>query len=208
MIELHRHTLGEAWLAAMREVYCSGHDLDGRSRELLNLCVSYARGDLQDLVLARFGSRQQIEEMRKVFFSVEENQFGHSYHDGFRGPNGKNDLSDVVSLLRQDPFTKRAVATLNASCCGKVPCINVMHFLIRESSLYVTYFSRGQDMYQKFYADGVCIFDIALHAAKQLGVAVASVTGMISSAHVYLKDLPDIRVLLTEAQALQLQETI
>jgi thymidylate synthase len=203
MKEICYPTLGETWLAALREVERAGESVGGETRELLHLGVSFQRAAFdEDPLLARFGSAEQVEQMRKVFFSDEPNRFGHSYRDRLRGPEGRSDLSDVVALLRRDAFSKRAVVTLAVPGDGTVPCINAVQFLCRRDGLAATYFSRGQDMFHKFYADGVCLFEMARHVAAGLETPLRSVTGFIASAHVYTKDLADIHALLARVDAL------
>ncbi len=65
-----------------------------------------------------------------------------------------------------------------------------------------TYFARGQDVFSKFYADGVCIFEMARRVACAVGVPVDRVTGVISSAHVYLADLAAAGDVLAGADAM------
>jgi thymidylate synthase len=138
--------------------------------------------------------------MRKVFFSTAPNQFGHSYADKIRGPQGRGDLSDVVELLAREPSSKRAAIALVGSGDGQVPCINAVHFLRREEGLFVSYFSRGQDVFRKFYADGVCLCEMGERVAGALGIPMVQVAGLISSAHIYLADLPEAQGMLAEME--------
>lgn len=202
MKEIRYPTLGETWLAALREVLTAGELVGSETRELLHLAVSFQRGTFDDdPLLARFASAEHVEHMRKVFFSDEPNRFGHSYRDRLRGPDGRSDLSDVVALLRRDPCSKRAVVTLTVPGDGTVPCINAVQFLRRDDALLATYFSRGQDMFHKFYADGVCLFEMARRVAADLEIPLLSVTGFVASAHIYLKDSADIHALLARIDA-------
>jgi thymidylate synthase len=232
MLEVRYPNLGETWLAILREVYRSGRTVGDETRELLLVCAEFEKGDFDgDPLLARFASRQHVEQMRKVFFSSEPNAFGHSYADRLYGPQGRNDLSDVIDLLTRQPWSKRAVVSLVGAGDGRVPCINAIQFLRREGTsvafgsakerdfrgakgdnaavvdspvLKVVYFARGQDIFRKFYADGVCIYEMAQRVAAGLGIPLAGVSGVIGSAHVYLDDLPEIQELLGAAEAFQL----
>jgi thymidylate synthase len=202
MSEICFPSLGETWLAVLRDVFQNGEIVGGEIRELLRVSVSFERGEFRkDPLLVRFGSLQFVEEMRKVFFSNEPNQFGHSYRDQLRGPRGRNDFSDVIELLRRDPWSKRAVVTLTGDGDGQAPCINVIHFMRRGEGLVAAYFSRAQDVFQKFYADGVCLYEMADHVASSLGVPLLSISGIISSAHIYLKDSAKIKALLDSAES-------
>jgi thymidylate synthase len=203
MKEIRYSTLGETWLAAVSKVLRDGQAVDGESLEVLNLLATFERGEfLSDPILVRFASEQSAREMHKVFFTTEPNQFGHSYRDRLRGPRGRDDLGDVIELLAAEPRSKRALVSLDGSGDGRVPCINAIHFLHRGHGLVVTYFARGQDLFRKYYADGACIFEMGVRVARALEVPLLSVSGLISSAHVYLKDLEDIRAVLADAESL------
>jgi len=201
MNEIRYPSLGETWLAVLREVYRSGRTVGAETRELLGVVAAFEQGDIQEPLLLRFANRQDIEEMRKVYFSAAPNQFGHSYADKVRGPLGRRDLSDVAELLAREPWSKRAVVTLGGCGDGRVPCINVVQFLRRDGGLLAAYFARGQDIFRKFPADALCIYEMAQRVAARLDIPVILVSGFISSAHIYLADLPAIRTLLTEAEA-------
>jgi hypothetical protein len=202
MSEIRTTDLGQTWLALLRAVCRDGQGVGGETRELCNVCVAFERAGSGDGRLARFVAGQPVEEMRKVFFAAGPNQFAHSYADKLRGPAGRNDLSDVIELLSREPLSKRAAVMLVGSGDGKVPCINVIHFLRRGDGLLVHYFARGQDVFRKFYADGTCVYEMGQRVAGALGVGVTQVAGMISSAHVYLADVPEIQAMLAEVDAL------
>ncbi len=105
-----------------------------------------------------------------------------------RGPGGRNDFQDVISLLKTERDSKRAVVTFCGEGNGKVPCINVVQFLIRDGVIRTIYFARGQDAYKKFYADALCIASMARKVAEGLGLAAETVSGFIGSSHIYHKD--------------------
>jgi thymidylate synthase len=198
MYDIRSHTLGQAWLAALRETCLSGEAVADETLEVRDVRVAFEQASAADPLLVRFAESAHIDEMRKVFFSAEANRFGHSYLHGMRGPEGRNDLLDVIALLRREPLTKRGVLTLVGDA-NKVPCVNVVHFLLRGGRLTTTYFARGQDIYKKFYADALCIHDMLARVAGAIGVPPGGVAGFISSAHVYTADLPRARRLLEEA---------
>jgi thymidylate synthase len=189
-------------------VYRSGQTVGDETRELRGLGVAFVHGQFEaDPLLVRFASAESVAEMRKVFFSTGPNRFGHSYRDKLRGPQGRGDFSDVVELLRREPASKRAVVSLAGPGDGTVPCINVIQFMVRDGGLSATYFARGQDMFRKFYADAVCIYEMAQRVAGGLELPVSLVSGLISSAHIYLRDLAEIRTLLLEVRDLRNRET-
>ena len=166
--------------------------------ELLGAGLTFPAARGGDPLLERFGDAEMISEMRKVFFDDGANSLGHSYADLMRGPGGRSDLEDVIVLLRDEPWSKRAVVMLCGPPNGKVPCINVVQFLLRED-LQTIYFARGQDAFRKFYADALCVGEMARRVAAGLSVAPGTITGFIGSSHIYHRDRPAIDRLLEQA---------
>ena len=189
-------SLGQTWIRLLAHVLTKGTPMSDEGRECLGVEVSFGAKELKDPILERFGDPQMISNMEKVFFSDAPTALGHSYASLMRGPGGRNDLQDVISLLQIEPWSKRATLTLSGSANGKVPCINVVQFLVRDHALQTFYFARGQDIFRKFYADGFCIGSMARTVARGLGVAPGVIRGYIGSGHIYHADMTAIHQVL------------
>jgi thymidylate synthase len=160
--------------------------------EWLGVRVTFPSATDGDEIIRQFGDGRMLASMEKVFFEDGANALGHSYAKLMRGPHGRHDLEDVISLLRAEPASKRAVVTICGQGDGKVPCINVIQFLIRDGALKTIYFARGQDAFKKFYADALCLAKMACRVAKALDLPGDTVSGFIGSSHVYHEDRPAI----------------
>jgi thymidylate synthase len=169
--------------------------------ELLGIQVHFHPNAGPDEILDRFADQQMIAEMRKVFFREDPNSLGHSYAKLIRGPEGRHDLQDIIAFLQREPLTKRALLTLSGQPGGKVPCINAVQFLVRDSAVQTIYFARGQDAFRKFYADALCLASMAGTVAAALRLSAGTIRGFIGSSHVYHHDMPAIRHLLVAAKA-------
>ena len=84
---------------------------------------------------------------------------------------------------------------------GKVPCVNVLQFLVRAGGLRTLYFARGQDAFKKFYADALCLAKMARRVAEGLSLPAGLVEGFIGSSHVYHADRPAIEDFLARGKA-------
>jgi thymidylate synthase len=168
--------------------------------EMLGANVSFLASTGPDEILDRFADHQMIAEMKKVFFKEDPSALGHSYAKLIRGPDGRQDLQDVISLLQREPSTKRALVTLSGHPGGKVPCINAVQFLVRDHAVQTMYFARGQDAFRKFYADALCLATMAETVAAALQLAPGAVQGFIGSSHVYHHDIPAIQETLASAK--------
>ena len=188
MNELSFGSIGQTWFHLVGQTAQNGKPLNTEGLELTEVRVSFPARDQDDELIREFGDAHMVAEMQKVFFADQSNSLGHSYAKLMRGPFGKHDFQDVISLLKTEPDSKRAVVTFCGEGNGKVPCINVVQFLIREGAVRAIYFARGQDAYKKFYADALCIAMMARCVAEGLGLEAGTVSGFIGSSHIYHQD--------------------
>jgi len=193
-------SLGQTWINLVELTVQTGAPLGQEGLEALGVTVSFPATCEKDTFIEQFGDPQIVVEMNKVFFSEGANALGHSYAHLVRGPGGRNDFQDVISLLRDQPTTKRAVVTLCGEANFKVPCINTVQFLIRDGAVQSMYFARGQDAFKKFYADGLCLARMAQKVGDGLELPTGWITGFIGSSHVYHEDMRAIQQMLASAQ--------
>src|SRR3974390_1076753 len=121
-------SLGEAWVWLLHAIAQDGQPMASEGLELLGVSVAFPVAAGSDPILERFGDATMIAEMKSVFFGGGTSALGHSYANLMRGPGGRNDLEDIVALLRAEPWSKRAVLALCGLPDGKVPCINAVQF--------------------------------------------------------------------------------
>jgi len=197
--ELNFGSLGEAWLHLVQNTVQHGVSADGECLELLGVQVAFPARTEGDELIRQFGDTRLMAEMEKVFFVEGSNALGHSYANLMQGPGGRHDLEDVIALLRAEPASKRAVLILRGRGDGKVPCVNVIQFLLRAGALRTIYFARGQDAFKKFYADALCIAKMARRVAAALGQPAGTVSGFLGSSHVYQTDCATIDDFLARA---------
>lgn len=197
--------LYNAWIYTMQKILTSLDTLKVEDYlELRNYTITFSPNDCQELLSDERVISDYIE-MRKVFFSQEANIFGHNYSKTLLGPKmGKdNAVEDIVQILRKTSTTRKAVLSFLPYGDEKVPCINLIHFLIRNNKLEVTYFSRGQDIYRKFPCDAMCIIDYGRQIAKAMHLEISQVTAIITSAHVYEKDIFNAKQIINKVYSIK-----
>ena len=200
MNELTCPSLGETWLNLVHLTLQNGQPLQDEAVELLEARVGFPAETEGDELIMRFGDHRMVAAMERVFFAEGDGMLGHEYASLMRGPDGRKDLTDVISLLEKEPSSKRAVVTLCGQGGGKVPCVNVLQFLVRGDEVHTIYFARGQDAYKKFYADALCIAKLARRVADGVGRSAGKVTGFIGSSHVYNADRSAVAEFLSRGQ--------
>ena len=186
------------WIEALRETLRFGVRVEDYV-ELLNLPYVINAPTIDDPLLARWADSSHIREMRKVFRGDGPNRFGHSYKERMIGPVPGDAIEGVVAALSRDAKTRRAVITLVGSGQGDVPCVNAIQFLVRGDTVLANALARGQDLYNKFYADALAILDLADEVRRQTARTHIALIGSIGSAHVYEADLASANTLLEAA---------
>lgn len=143
----------------------------------------------------------EIFSKRMSEFSDNGLDFSGAYGYRWRVMYGQDQLQQVVSLLRQDPNSRRGVITmwnsndlykskgLNAS--RDVPCNTQVYVKIRDSRLDITVTCRSNDMLWGAYGSNVVQFSMLQeYLANKLGVSVGRYTQVSDSFHVYLPPHP------------------
>jgi hypothetical protein len=182
-------SIGTLWIKSIRAVFDQGLCVNDEYLEVLGFSFLLTGILDRDPVLDALIDPVALTEMRKVFRSREPNRFGHSYADHMRGPRPGSAVSSIVTSLRDKLDTRQATITITPNDSGKVPCINVLQFLVRDSCLVLQTFARAQDMFNKFHLDMICICEIAAEIARELNLDNLIVLGNIASAHVYCSDI-------------------
>lgn len=133
---------------------------------------------------------KDIDEMKKVFFSTENNKFGHSYGNAVLTPiaNEKDLIKSIILKLQTNLETRNAVLTFIPYGENKIPCISTIQFLVRNNTLNIFYTARSQDIFKKFPLDAICIATMGIEVAKTLNLKLGFVKANIISAHIYLAD--------------------
>ena len=195
---LYANSLGEVWIDIQQGILDYGQLLDDYI-EMRNVDFHVPQVTLPDIIIDRWADQSNIIEMHKVFLTEETNRFGHSYHSRMAGPFAGDPIEAVVAVLTAKQSSRQAVINISNDGNGNVPCVNIIHFMIRNRVLSVSYYARGQDIFNKFYADALCVFDIAKQVAEHLNIEPISIHGNIGSAHVYLADVPKAQSMIISA---------
>lgn len=112
----------------------------------------------------------------------------------------------LLSLLRADPSTKRAVMTMFRPEELVVPgnldvaCVLAFQFLLRDGRLHGVCYMRANDADQGLLSDVFSFTLILEFTARQLGVPVGSYTHYAGSMHIGDSSLPRVKRVLDEAR--------
>ncbi|MDM4721379.1 thymidylate synthase [Micromonospora sp. WMMA1363] len=121
------------------------------------------------------------------------------------GPDGRSQFDRVVSLLREDPDTKRAAMVimrpdeLTDPTHPDVACTLGLQFLLRDGALHAAAYMRGNDAVIGLLCDTFSFTFLQEYTARRLGVEVGTYAHHVGSMHVNLLDLDRVDAILAEA---------
>lgn len=110
-------------------------------------------------------------------------------------PDGRysTQISKVVNLLKQTPYSRRAVLTLWDQAIDvdgeHPPCLCSVQFLMRDDALTSVAYFRSNDAWMAALPDMLSLRMISLNVAKQLNVPFASYIHVSASYHMYEPDI-------------------
>jgi thymidylate synthase len=123
----------------------------------------------------------------------------------FGADDGKSQWESIVSQIRDDPDTKRAVmqifdgAELRVKDNIDVSCTLGLQFLLRESALHAVSYMRANDAYRGMVSDVFSFTFLQEFLAAELGLGLGSYVHTVGSLHIYLHDDPRIQEVLSSS---------
>ena len=104
---------------------------------------------------------------------------------------GYNQVDYIISKLRENPTTRRAIAITwsipDDPIKRHVPCLQSVDFLYRAGKLHEVAYFRSQDVLQAWPANVYGLSRLLDYVAGKTGMVAGSVTTFSASAHIYEK---------------------
>ena len=129
------------------------------------------------------------QEYWKKFLN-EKSEFDYTYQSRYYLA-----LPRVVSLLREDRYTRRAIINMWSpneplDCLSvRVPCSMYYHFLYRDNVLNVSYHQRSCDFSEHWSNDLYLTYRLTDYICSVTGLSLGRITHHVGSLHVYNKDV-------------------
>jgi thymidylate synthase len=144
---------------------------------------------------------------RAIYYSDDGLIWRAAYGPRLRNWNGKDQLAEVLAILRRDLSSRRAVATLydpdrDFVQSKDIPCNNWLHFLVRDGRVDLHIASRSTDIWWGF--SGINAFEWSLlleMMAFWLGQKPGRLVFFTSSLHLYERHFERARRLLSQYAA-------
>lgn len=111
---------------------------------------------------------------------------------------GFDQIDKVITLLKIDPDSRRAVINLNVPNENMIttkdePCTVALQFLIRKGRLHCTTFMRSNDIWFGFPYDVAFFTELQKYVADELRLEYGTYTHFVTSVHLYDKDYETVK---------------
>lgn len=203
MINVQSKTIGLAWINSIKAVIEFGtrevYDNSELIIELVPLIVEITRPNVDDEIITKYGKPAVIEFMKKNFRELNPVlNWGYSYGERLYNIQGLNQVNNIITLLKSNPNAKSATINLLSPFNDIIhkPCLTTIDFKIRKGILLVFGYFRSQDIGTKMYADAMELYNLGKDIAMATHCNSISITHIISSAHIYSKDLEEVSKLM------------
>lgn len=203
-------SIGESWLNCLKKIYNEGTDFidEGRPmKELVSINFIISKPNSKDSIIEKLGSKETIKEFLDTFFGKRKwlkdvdikPNFGDfdaiSYSVRLFNFNGFNQVENIIQRLSLIPESKRCLISLSMPDKDwdkdYLPCIDTIHFLLRDKHLHAYVHCRGLDFAQKAYANLICLAKLqervlnGINKKTRDGNLIGSLNLMIDSCHFY-----------------------
>ncbi|MEH3092643.1 MAG: thymidylate synthase [Agrobacterium cavarae] len=135
---------------------------------------------------------------------AEDGVIHGAYGPRFHAMRGDiNQIGNVISLLEENPQSKRAVIQLFDAAditrrFREIPCTTTMQFLVRDGRLHMSVTMRSNDAYLGLPHDVFCFTMLQEMMARRLRCGLGEYLHYVSSMHVYEKTIGSLEAYLAE----------
>lgn len=159
------------------------------NNKMRNLSIRYAFGELF-WYLSQSDSLEHIAYYSSKYKLFSDNAVSLN---GAYGPRIMPWIPQIVNLLKEDPYSRRAVINVyKQSDIGKnskdIPCTIAIQFLVRNNKLDMYVYMRSNDLYLGLPYDVFAFTFLQKLVSRQLNIPLGTYNHQATSIHIYEKD--------------------
>lgn len=198
-------TSGKNWVNYCKYVLdygCKFYDENETIKELLDVMLIFDTFDPKDIIFNKFADKDLIRLYRKKMETTKiVPELNASYGKRLYDQLGINQIDWLINRLKNKPETKAAtISLLLPNDPGpRIPCLSLIDIKIREGRLHLTGFFRSQNAFRS-YGNFIAVYYLHKKIAHATGYPMGKMKFMVSSAHIYEKDVNSVKELLENVQ--------
>jgi thymidylate synthase len=196
---IEAETLGEAWIAIASAILAGGVPGNWEGEpivEVFRATLDVRSPKVDDPIIARHGDPERLAWMHANFtdrsrvaelgdsdsYATRLYDYAHAGHDQIRW---------VIDRIAANPWTRDATVTTfqPLTDTSYIPCVSLLDFWLVKGALQLAVYAHAIDFGTKGYANLVELAALQARVARELGVAVGTMTMTVKSAHIYQAEL-------------------
>lgn len=191
--------VADVWLEVLDRIIKFGHEkmsqYGEKQRELIDIVTVINNDDPDNPYLPSYLYFKKEDLLNyypqmmtdKIFEGVE-----YTYGSRLRNHCGINQVKEMIEKLREENYSRRAVAftwNVEKDCQNeKSPCLNLIQALVQDDTLYFTAYFRSNDMYKAWPQNAYGLLKIQKEIAEALNLKIGKMAVVSCSAHIYERD--------------------
>ena len=198
---LKARTPVDGWTRIIRRIMQSGmlqRDERGIETRWCDNVLIHIEDPYTDRVSPKYPFSESVlrEKYASQLLIPDRGEFEYTYGERLNawGTERINQLDYIVEKLKQNPATRRAVASTwdprKDTKSDEVPCLNHFVFMVRDGFLDLSVTIRSNDMFGAWPANAYALGQLLSEVSKRTEMAMGTVTTFSVNAHVYSHDWP------------------
>lgn len=163
----------------------------GNTSELINLTVRLPIG-CKKLTHPSYSIKSNVlnEYIQQFVSSINYAEFPYTYGERIFNPN---QVEMVIRRLKKDKYSRKAIIHTYRVDIDTyeedIPCLQTIHFYIRDDKLQCTALFRSNDMLNAWISNVNGLIYLSKIIARELNVGLGHLTTISTLAHVYLTEV-------------------
>lgn len=202
-------TVAQVWPKILQGIMRFGEEkmthYSTKQKELWNVTAVITDEDPENIEWAPYFNftKEHFEGYKPQVMTAEPvPSLSYTYGIRLRDHNGINQIDTIIKKLKEEYYTRRAVAVLwNVATdddSEHPPCLTVVHAAVKYDKLYMTCYLRSNDMYRGWPENILAFRTMQKEIADAVGLPMGSLTSISGSAHIYEESFVQVKELIDE----------
>lgn len=201
---INGRSVGEAWVKYLNFIIKNGTCVDDDKGKIIECDCAILKIKIsdEDPIIDEFGNHKKVIAYCEKLFSQDiVNDFKVSYGQRLFAYNGINQVNWLINKLKKNSVTKSACISLLKAReeSDDIPCLVSIQAKIRNNRLVLIVCFRSQNVLNS-YANFISIFKLGQMIAEELEISLGRFVFFISSPHIYLTDIEEVKRILFLSQ--------
>ncbi|OGY81880.1 MAG: hypothetical protein A3I91_02455 [Candidatus Kerfeldbacteria bacterium RIFCSPLOWO2_02_FULL_42_19] len=206
-VKIREKYVAQAWLRVLYYIMRFGAEKPTHhgtnQKELLNMMTIITDEDPENIHWADWFNftREHFEGYKLQVMSAESiPSLEYTYGMRLRNHDGVNQIETLIAKIREEYFSRRAVAfTWNVAqdnVSQHPPCLDLVQVIVQDDTLHMTCYFRSNDMFRAWPENALALRTMHKEIADGVELPMGEMCIISHSAHVYEENYNEVKELL------------